>query len=178
MTAIGGFNRVVPFVLISSLSLTGACSGGGNETSQPLPRTEAPAPATIGEPSHPGLIAIVAATASTNAEGAARVYDRNLESVWSSGTYAPGWIRLDLGQPTPITRVRLYTAQTPAGPTSHRLLGGPAPDGLTPLGTLDGDTADAQWLELVTKVSIRYLKIETTKSPSWVGWREIEIYGS
>ena len=46
----------------------------------------------------------------------------------------------------------------------------------TLFGTLEGDTADAQWLELQVKGQVRYLKIETSKSPSWVAWAEIEVY--
>lgn len=72
--------------------------------------------------------------------------------------------------------MRLYTAQSPAGPTSHRILGGLTPDNLAPLGALDGDTADAQCLELQMKAQVRYVKVVTLKSPAWVGWREIEIY--
>ena len=32
------------------------------------------------------------------------------------------------------------------------------PDSLAPLGVLDGNTADAQWLELQVKRQVRYLK--------------------
>jgi hypothetical protein len=109
-------------------------------------------------------------------ESAAFAIDHDLQRLWSSGMFAPGWIQLDLGQPTAITRVRLYTAQTPAGPTSHQIEGGLTPGSLAPLGTLDGHTADAQWLELQTKARVRYLKVVTVRSPSWVGWREIEVY--
>lgn len=37
---------------------------------------------------------------------------------------------------------------------------------------------EAQWLELSSSVSgIRYVKVVTTSSPSWVAWFEIEVYG-
>lgn len=45
------------------------------------------------------------------------------------------------------------------------------------IGILVDITQDHQWLEFQNSVSnIRYLKIETTRSPSWVAWREIEVY--
>ena len=72
--------------------------------------------------------------------------------------------------------MRLLTAQSPPGPTSHQILGGLTPDSLTPLGALEGDTADGQWLELQVKGQVRYLKVVTVKSPSWVAWGEIEVY--
>ena len=93
-----------------------------------------------------------------------------------SGGFAPAWVQLDLGRPTTITKVRLYTSQSPAGPTSHQILGGLTPDSLAPLGVLDGSTADAQWLELQVKGQVRYLRVATSKSPSWVAWGEIEVY--
>jgi hypothetical protein len=88
----------------------------------------------------------------------------------------PGWIQLDLGQPATISKVRLYTEQYPPGPTTHQILGGLTPDNLAPLGTLDGDTTSGQWLELQVKGQVRFLRVVTVKSPSWVGWREIEVY--
>ena len=48
------------------------------------------------------------------------------------------------------------------------------PDSLAPLGALDGNTADAQWLELQVKRQVRYLKVVTVKSPSWVAWGGFE----
>jgi hypothetical protein len=119
---------------------------------------------------------ITAATASNGPGSAAFVFDHDLQKPWMSGGFAPAWVQLDLGQPTTIAKVRLYTAQSPAGPTSHQILGGLTPDSLAPLGALDGDTADAQWLELQVKGQVRYLRVMTLKSPSWVAWGEIEVY--
>jgi hypothetical protein len=116
------------------------------------------------------------ATASSGSESAALVFDHNLQTLWNSSTFPPAWIQLDLGKPTAIARVRLLTAQNPPGSTSHQILGGPTPDSLASLGALDGDTSDGQWLEFQVKGQIRYLRIVTVKSPSWVAWKEIEIY--
>jgi hypothetical protein len=158
-----------------SLALPGACSRGSNEAT-PAQETRGAVPAGGEEPSPPGRLTITAATASNSPESSAVVFDHDLQTRWNSGGFAPAWIQLDLGHPTTITRVRLYTAQNPPGPTSHQILGGLTPDSLTPLGALDGDTTDAQWLELQVKGQVRYLKITTLKSPSWVAWGEIEVY--
>ena len=165
------FMRVTPIVLALSLALVSACGGSGEEardigTSVP-PNAEGTSP--------PGRLTIKAATASSGGESAAFVFD-HLDRLWNSGSVAPGWIQVDLGQPTAITKVRLYTEQNPPGPTSHQILGGLSPDSLVPLGTLDGDTASGQWLELQVNGNVRYVRIATLKSPSWVAWREIEIY--
>ena len=156
-----------------SLALPGACSRGSDEAT---PAREGAVPAGGEAPPPPGRLAIAAATVSNGRESAAFVFDHDPQKPWNSGGFAPGWIQLDLGQPTTITRVRLLTAQNPPGPTSHQILGGLTPDSLTPLGALDGDTADSQWLELQVKGHVRYLKVETLKSPSWVAWGEIEVY--
>jgi hypothetical protein len=123
-----------------------------------------------------GRLAVNAATASSGSETAAFAIDHDLQKGWNSGTSAPAWIQLDFGQPTEVARLRLYTEQTPPGPTVHQILGGTTPDNLASLGTLDGDTATEQWLELQVKGQVRYLRIVTVKSPSWVAWREIEAY--
>ena len=158
-----------------SLALSVACSQGGNEATPPQDTRTTVSPNGEG-PSPPGRLKIVSATASGGTETAAFVFDHDLLTGWNSGGFAPGWIQLDLGQPIALTRVRLLTMQSPPGPTRHQILGGLTPDSLALLGTLEGDTADAQWLELQVKGQVRYLKIDTSKSPSWVAWAEIEVY--
>ena len=169
------FRRLTLCAMALSLALPGACSRGSNEAT-PAQETKGAVPAGGEAPSPPGRLTITAATASNGPESAAFVFDHDLQKPWNSGGFAPAWIQLDLGQPTTITKVRLYTAQNPPGPTSHQILGGLTPDSLTPLGVLDGNTADAQWLELQVKGQVRYLRIVTLKSPSWVAWGEIEVY--
>jgi hypothetical protein len=168
------FSRLTLCAMLLSLAVPGACNRGSNEAT-PAQETRGPVPGGE-EPSPPGRLTIRAATASNSTESAAFVFDHDPQKPWNSGGSAPGWIQLDLGQSTTITKVRLLTAQNPAGPTSHQILGGLTPDSLTPIGTLDGDTADSQWLELQAKDQVRYLKIVTVKSPSWVAWGEIEVY--
>jgi hypothetical protein len=117
------------------------------------------------------------ASGSTGTDLPPRAVDGNLTTTWNAGVFAPAWIQLDLGKPASISKVRLNLSQVPAGPSTHEISGGPTPEALTPIGTLDGITADNQWLELVAPATnVRYLKITTTKSPSWVSWREIEVY--
>ena len=168
------FRRLTLCAMALSLALPAACSRDSNEATPAQETKGAPAGREASSP--PGRLTITAATASSGLESAAFVFDRNLQKPWMAGGSAPAWVQLDLGRPTTITKVRLYTSQTPAGPTSHRILGGLTPDSLALLGTLDGDTADAQWLELQVKGQVRYLKIDTSKSPSWVAWAEIEVY--
>ena len=122
----------------------------------------------------------IGATASSSCSGcdASRASDGDLTTAWVAPGFAPQWIQLDLGQLSTVSKLRLLTAQTPSGHTTHQIYGGPTPDNLSLLGTLDGDTVNYQWLEFNTSAgNVRYLKVLTTSSPSWIAWYEIEVYG-
>jgi hypothetical protein len=106
--------------------------------------------------------------------------DGDPETIWNAGAGPVSWIEIDLGELVSVSHVRLYVGQDPAGATEHLVLGRSSPGGeLTLLGTLTGQTTDYQVLdlELPTSPSIRFLRISTTTSPSWVAWREIEVTG-
>ena len=126
----------------------------------------------------------VAVTASQsypdNAYSPEKAIDGDPNTKWGSGGFPPNWIQLDLGQQATVTQIRLLVDQYPlTGHTRHEVWVGTRPDNLSLLQTLDGDTHHLQELEVNTNVSnIRYVKVVTTDSPSWVSWAEIEVYGS
>jgi hypothetical protein len=99
---------------------------------------------------------------------------------WSAGAMAPQWIEIDLGQPFDIAELRLIPSQYPAGQTDHQVLGrGPNPgDAFELLHDFNEFTEDGQRLVFTPPAAwqdIRYVRIATNRSPSWVGWREIEL---
>jgi hypothetical protein len=112
------------------------------------------------------------------------ISDGDPTTTWNSGTPvtagAPApFIELDLGQTQTLSRIVLTVAQSPWGNTTHRVLGGPLADpaSMSVLGTLSGLTSDGDKLTLEGPfTNVRYLYIETTESPSWVGWREIDLF--
>lgn len=106
--------------------------------------------------------------------------DGDLGTWWGSGGGPPQWIQIDLGATHSIQAVRLTTSQDPAGKTVHKLLGKGASSsgGFQLLYTFTGDTVDGQTLTftpLQPLKGIQIIRVETTVSPSWVSWREIEI---
>jgi hypothetical protein len=106
-----------------------------------------------------------------------RVLDGDTATHWGAGSHPPQWIQLDLGEETSISEVRLCISQTPDGPTTHEVYAGATPEQLKLIGTLAATTQDNQWIELSASANnVRYVKILTVNSPSWVGWREIEVY--
>ncbi|MGC5802062.1 RHS repeat domain-containing protein [Ralstonia pseudosolanacearum] len=99
-------------------------------------------------------------------------------SAWIASGYPTQWIEVDLGAAVPLKKVRMLVSQSPAGQTTHVVTGGMSPAPTSVLQTLSGNTSDGQWLEaaLDGSVSVRYIRITTTSSPSWVSWHELEFY--
>jgi predicted amidohydrolase YtcJ len=97
------------------------------------------------------------------------------DTPWVSGDDAPQWIELDLGQIRSVTGLKLWVDQDPAGFTRHLILGGPDPDPAQQLAVLEGETTWGQMLEVEGDWQVRYLRIETVESPSWVAWLELEV---
>ncbi len=103
------------------------------------------------------------------------------ELIWNSGDFATQWIEVDLGAPSTITGVRLHVAQFPAGQTHHRVFGRAAESGPEVLlHEFVGVTADPGILEATLEPAvpgIRFVRVETLTSPSFVAWREVEVLG-
>lgn len=119
------------------------------------------------------------ASSATGDAPAASAVDGDADTIWNAGAGPPAWIEIDLGSAVAIGEVRLVVSQFPAGATTHLVKGrttaaGPA----IVLATLDGATSDNDRLVATVDAAapaIRYLRIETVTSPSWVAWREIEV---
>ena len=106
--------------------------------------------------------------------------DGDLGTWWSAGSGPLQWIQIDLGAAYEIQAIRLTISQYPAGNTVHRLLGkGPGSnDAFQLLNTFTGSTLDGQTLTFAPAQpiqGIQFIRLETTISPSWVAWREIEV---
>ena len=104
--------------------------------------------------------------------------DGDLGTLWNSGNGPTQWIEIDLGAEYSIKEIRLTTSQYPAGATTHRIFGKGTDDQFALLNTIEGDTVDGQELLFVPAQpiqGIRFVRVETVSSPSWVAWREIEV---
>jgi F5/8 type C domain len=106
--------------------------------------------------------------------------DGNWWSYWSAGGFPPQWIEVDLGAVQSVGEVDLGITQLPDCPTDHRLYArASTADPYTLLAEFNGYTVDQQVLtyRAVSPQQLRYIRVETTSSCSWVGWREISVYG-
>jgi hypothetical protein len=102
-------------------------------------------------------------------------------SYWSAGNVPPQWVEVDLGAAVPVGEITLGITQLPDCFTMHRLYGrADAGSANVLLQEFAGFTVDQQLLQYVaTEMSeLRYVRVETASSCSWVGWREIEVYAS
>lgn len=118
-------------------------------------------------------------TVSAGSDTALKAVDTRLDTSWDSGSGAPQWIMLDLGQPQTINRLKLHVAQSPAGRTVHTIEAGPSATNLKYVQKIDSLTSRDTPLDLALLSPIpntRYIKITTSVSPSWVAWKEIEVY--
>ena len=110
------------------------------------------------------------------------VFDEDPETWWSSGSSAPQWIQIDLQQDYFISGIDMVTDQYPDGYTVHLLKAKDenASD-FSLLETFSGNTQSNQTLTYSAPIPLhayRYIRVETTQSPSWVAWREITIQKS
>lgn len=106
--------------------------------------------------------------------------DGDVATAWNSGGFPLQWIQVDLGRSYDIAEIRLTVEQTPPGQTIHVVYGqGEGTGGaFDQLHIFSGTTASFDVLIFAPPEplrGIRTVRIETTTTPSWVGWREIEV---
>jgi F5/8 type C domain len=123
-----------------------------------------------------------AVTASSEYPGspASDAVDGSWWSYWNSGSFSPQWIEVDLGSVQAVGEVDLGITQLPDCTTDHRLSGrASTSEPYTLLQEFNGYTVDQQVLlyTAATPQQLRYVRVGTVSSCSWVAWREIEVYG-
>ncbi|MBF0227610.1 MAG: discoidin domain-containing protein [Desulfobacterales bacterium] len=107
--------------------------------------------------------------------------DGDNNSTWNSGQYANGWIEIDLGCESSVEFVSLFVSQNPSGNTTHELYFGDSSRNYSLIYTFIGYTTDGQELKYTCSNAIsnvRYVKVVTKHSPSWVSWKEIKVMGT
>jgi hypothetical protein len=123
-----------------------------------------------------------AVTASSSSQFASEfAVDDELATSWGAGDFAPQWIEIDLGAPATITGIRLLTSQSPDGDTVHLISVRSEGDDFFEVYRFEKFTRDGEWQIFTPDVpleNIRVVRIETTESPSWVAWAEIQILGN
>ncbi len=140
------------------------CSGVLSASAQPLV-TPAGATATSSYPGYPP---------SAATDGAANTF-------WSAGVGATSspYIQIDYGSDRQLSLLQLVVNQWPNGQSEHVVSGITSGGSVINFGTLTGVTYDGQMLSLPISATtpVRYVRVSTVNSPSWVAWYEIRAYG-
>ena len=118
---------------------------------------------------------VLAARASNSLESVTNAFDRLESTSWASGSDAPQWIELDLGEPRLIATVRLLVNQSPDGFTVHRITAGAHDVPGMLITTLDRETHAGAWIDVPIDKEVEFIRITTTESPSAVSWSEIDV---
>jgi hypothetical protein len=104
--------------------------------------------------------------------------DGDPNTQWSSGGFPEQRIEIDLGAAYPVGEIRLTVGMWPSGKVVHQLWVGPSLDQMKQVDEFSGQEYDFDVLSFIPQLAIdpiRYVRVVTTESPSWVSWREIEI---
>lgn len=102
-------------------------------------------------------------------------------TMWNARSFAPAWIRLDLGESAPyIARIDLLPSMEPKdGKVTHIVRIGMNLHQMETVVTMKGEWADRQWAGCTFPEHYRrarYVEILTMDSPSWVAWIRVRIW--
>ena len=105
-------------------------------------------------------------------------FDGDPLTGWNAGTWPIQWIKVDLGASFDVGEFKLKVAQLPDANTVHDVY--VSYDGVNEVlaHTFSEYTVHEQVLSQVFApplVGVKSVRVETTASPSWVAWYEIEV---
>jgi len=107
-------------------------------------------------------------------------FDGDLDTAWNQVGYAPAWVSVDLGSISTVNNIVFNVSQSPDGDTAHYVYS--SIDGINwqQVDNFNFYTSNHQeFTRNYTNLNgIRYLKVLTTSSPSWVSWYEISVFGT
>jgi formylglycine-generating enzyme required for sulfatase activity len=125
------------------------------------------------------------ASAFEPANAPQNAFDGNVNDHWNSGTFPTQWLEVDLQQRYDLTSVSLFADQLPDGNTTHQVWVSNSPiqndlSGATLIHTFSGFTTASSALTyaLPSPLSAQFVQVRTTESPSWVAWREVQVFAA
>ena len=107
------------------------------------------------------------------------ITDGKNETAWNAGNGAKQFVEIDLQSECEISSLKLNPEISPSGKTSQEIWMQNNNNNWSLAESLDlqlssGNVIERKYDHLK---NIRKVRIQTNSSPSWVAWREIEIYG-
>jgi hypothetical protein len=123
----------------------------------------------------------VTASHSQSDQPPANAVDDNVGTIWNAGADPVQWIQIDLQGTYRVTEIRLLVAQYPNGNTTHRVqIRNSSSGAFQTVHEFQGVTQDDAWLVFHPDTpleNVRQIRIQTLHSPSWVAWKDIQVYG-
>lgn len=138
--------------------------------------------AAAAQPEANANVALSKPAVSSRGKGAEMAVDGRPDTFWSADWWAPQWIELDLLGEFDVENVRLRIRQSEgADETTHLVWVKRQNESEWRLfHDFRGSTADGQVLEHSpqrTWTGVRFLRVETVQSNSFVSWNEIQVMG-
>lgn len=120
-------------------------------------------------------------SASSGGEGAHLAIDGDSDTIWNSSRMPLGWLHIELDETYIVDGIEMVATQVPDGATSHEIWLGEGTGSRARYKRIDSaymKDGDILAFDVVPPRQVRQVLIVTTRSPSWVAWREVKIYGS
>ena len=105
------------------------------------------------------------------------VFTSNADEIWHSFRFAPVSIRINLGQTRRLRSVCLLPNMYPASAIVRHSLTLWDSDSYT-THVYQGHASDSQWICIELNNNASIIEITTIQSPSWVSWRQIQVFES
>lgn len=150
--------------------------------SEPVPIADPGADCTIrlARPPRQGCNEIFALTAQASAQPteASKAGDGSTCTVWNAGAAAPQSVTLDLGTATRIDVIALLPEMTPDGTVSHEVAFSDDGRSFQVGHRIEAPMRSGAQVELVLPKPerARFVRVTTTKSPSFIAWREVGLF--
>ena len=100
-------------------------------------------------------------------------------TYFHSGALPPQWIKLELPGLFNILTITLQVIQSPNGPTRHQISVGSSSSSLQIVTDLSSSTINGQILNFTYNpilTNVRFIRLTTITSPSWVAWQKLIVY--
>ncbi len=108
-------------------------------------------------------------------------FDNNTLTNWNAGGPAAQWISVDLLGTFDVYVIRLTVSQSPNGNTTHNIYKTSDNINWVLVESVSGVTSDQDVIirdYSASPINTAGIRVETTLSPSWVAWYEIEVFDS
>jgi len=120
-----------------------------------------------------------AGTPTQQADGLLDRLNTSGGTYFNTGALAPQWIQLELPGLFNILTITLKVAQSPNGLTRHQISVGSISSSLQIVTDLNSSTTSGQILNLTYNpilTNVRFIRLATITSPSWVAWQKFIVY--